>query len=152
MNLGNDEISVLEWIEGEWNPYLAVFTIDERLASASTAYLLIRGPRSGINIYFDDVAIVEYMGLDTRNNAWSAAPPPEGSTDNQCISSTPHDSQAASADDLLVSNINYQYYSQSETYDNSLECAILNGDAEVSLVDHIFSTFNQLIHLLRIYN
>jgi len=133
LNLGNDMITVLEWIEGEWNPYFTLFSVDERLASASTAYLVIRGPRAGINIYFDDVAIVEHLGIDTRNNAWSAAPSPEGTTDDQCIASTSHDSQSATPNDLLVSNFNYQYYSDSETYNNALECAVLNGDAEVRL-------------------
>lgn len=133
-NLGNSDIS--EWLKGEWNTYNAVFTVDNRLASATSAELRIRGPRPGVDIYFDDVKVEEYLGLDTMHNFWSTAPLPEGTSENECITRTKAESSTATPAILIDNNIVYKHHTDGP-YDAAAQCAVVNGDAEVRK-DHLF--------------
>ena len=133
LNLGND--NDVDWDAGIWNEYNVIFTIDSRLESALSARVFIRGPPAGINIYFDDVSIIEYVGQDTKYNFWTTAPPqedtqpPEEDSDNSCIATTSAESEDATTETLTDSNIVYEHYTAE--YDSAAQCAIKNGDAEV---------------------
>jgi len=151
LNLGSDLASHVEWVAGGWNPYEAIFTVDDRLASAGDTLAYFRGPRPDVDIYFDDVSVVEYLGLDTRYNFWTSAPPPEGTSDTDCVATTIAESSGATADILLVSNITYQYHTDA-VYNASSECIVVNGDAEVRSEKSNFVGHHLLMFLILIYN
>lgn len=128
LNLGDE--SSFYWNEGEWNVYNSIFTIDDRLSSATDAFIYIRGPRPGLNMYFDDISIEEYVGLDTSSNFWTSAPIPEGTSDNECVTQTVAESSTATSAVLVDNNIVYQYNTES-IYDVASQCIVTNGNAEV---------------------
>ena len=74
-NIGNDYYHHRVWQESEWNPYYAIFTVDERLAATDYAYLYLRGPRPNATLMFADLSIREYIGTDTRYNFWTSISP-----------------------------------------------------------------------------
>jgi len=111
LNIGNDHNA--DWDAGAWNTYNAIFTVDTRLESATIAKVFMRGPPADINIYFDDVSIIEHVGEDTRYNFWTTAPPTEDAVesksedaaDNVCIAVTSAESEDATTETLTDSNI-----------------------------------------------
>lgn len=122
LNLGNQGSSGghAEWQVDDWNRYNAVFTVDERLASASDAYIYIRGTKTEAVLYFDDVSVVEYVGEDTRLNFWTTEV-----TSNDETNSLP---------DVTYE---YQYY-DGDKYESgdgsSCREMVVDGDAAVSFM------------------
>lgn len=124
-NLRNDDSS--EWLPSQWNPFNAVFTVDDRLSSATDAFIHIRGPAPGVNMYIDDISVEEYLGSDTRYNGWTSGPT---STDfeGEFVVTTEAESENATSAILYDSNIRYKFYRQ--PYDPEFQ-GVINGDAEV---------------------
>lgn len=128
-NIGNDYPQHYTWQEGEWNPYSAVFTVDERLATAETAYLYARGSRVNVAVSFNKISLREYVGTDTRFNFWTSPPPPLGIDSSPDVTST-DEGDGGDVDEAFF-NFTYKHYT--ETYDYSTgPCTqlVMNGDAE----------------------
>ena len=131
-NLGNDYHKFRLWEENEFNPYHAIFTVDDRLAATNNAYLYLRGPRPDAAMYFTDVSIKEYVGTDTRYNFWTALAP--ASDDTEISHGLPE------WDEINYPTVpereGYLHYSgpYAETDVSTGMCTQLvkNGDAEVS--------------------
>ena len=134
LNLGNDYPLFETWQENQFNPYHAIFTVDDRLAATDYAYLYLRGPRPGATMYFTDVELKEYVGTDTRNNFWTSLVP--SVNDTEVAASLPEWNQTDTYP-TVPERDGYLYYN--DTYQNeeasNVSCVQLvkNGDAEVSL-------------------
>ena len=131
LNLGNDYPEHKVGEENAWNPYQAIFTVDKRLAATKKAYLYVRGPRPNATIIFNNVAIQEYVGADTRYNFWTGL----GANDTEVS----YDEVPESTTKIKETSneIKYIYYGDStyeeaEGSDDPCGQLVKNGDAEVS--------------------
>ena len=134
LNLGNDYPIFENWQENEFNPYYAIFTVDDRLAATDYAYLYLRGPRPDAALYFTDVSIKEYVGADTKNNFWTSLAP--AINDAEVAASLPGYDGETDTYPTVPDREGYIYYSgpYADTEASKGFCSQLvrNGDAQVS--------------------
>lgn len=144
-NMGNDYPKHLVYFEGDFNHYEAIFTVDERLANATEAYLYLRGPRADAYLYWDDVELVRYEGEDTRFNFWTGVPT-VGAEDQEVV---------LEDDDLRLDPttvVEYKHYQ--DTLDppaDPCDELVKNGDAENNSLEH-WETWNSPFGEMRMHN
>lgn len=49
-----------EWIPEEFNDYAGIFTADEEMLNATVAHIMIKGPKPGVSILFDEISVSMY--------------------------------------------------------------------------------------------